>query len=247
MFFLNKENLHHAYLLEGEKEEIFQKLLRFLEKDLRFSVKRNLDFWSGDFDSFGIDNSREIKDFQSRKAINEGKKIIAIKTNFITSEAQNSLLKIFEEPTENTHLFLIMPSSEAILPTLKSRLAVINNVDIERPHLCGRRTSTASATEFLGASIAERFELIKKFLPKKGEKVDKMKIISFLNDLEVILHQNFWSAWQKGAAASPPPLSSALENSLTEIIKCRSYLNGRSPSAKMILEHLSQTVPQLGK
>jgi len=107
---INPKNLHHAYLLEGEKENTFQALLDFLDKDLNFSTVANPDFWLGDFDSLGIDDSREIKSFQSRKAFVGERKVLVIKTNFITHEAQNSLLKVFEEPTENTHLFLIMSS-----------------------------------------------------------------------------------------------------------------------------------------
>ena len=119
MFKLDK-NLHHAYCFEGDVDYITDLLLNFLEKD--FKIKGNPDFWMGEYDRFGINDGRKINDFQLRKA---DKKIIVIKTNFITREAQNSLLKMFEEPTANTHFFIIVPSKEILLPTLQSKSLLI--------------------------------------------------------------------------------------------------------------------------
>ena len=69
-----------------------------------------------------------MKDRQQKKSLDGGKKIFVISTNSITREAQNSLLKIFEEPTEGTHFFLILSSSRILIPTLKSRLHVIPSI-----------------------------------------------------------------------------------------------------------------------
>ena len=226
------KNLHHAYLLEGEKEFVFQELLNFLNKKLNFSTLSNPDFWLGEFDSFGIDDGRVIKDVQSKMSFGGGKKIMVIKTNFITHEAQNSLLKVFEEPTEDTHLFLIMPSSESLLSTLKSRLMILKDLDVGRPSEgLGRPTSKLGVEGFLKANVTNRFELIKVFLPKsKDDKVSKSKVINFLNELEQTLYED------------KKILNSDVENIFYEIRQCRSYLNDRSPSVKMILEHLSQII-----
>ncbi len=227
-----EKNIHHAYLLEGEKKVIFQELLDFLDKKLNFFVKANPDFWLGEFDTLGIDDSRAFKEFQSRKSFSGGKKILVIKTNFITHEAQNSLLKVFEEPTKNTHLFLIMPSIETILPTLCSRLLLIKHSEVQPPNgSLGGSTSKLEVGGFLKASLSERLEMIKVFLPKsKEDKVSKAEVISFLNDLEKFLYE------------SDRIVNSEVENVFSEIRQCRSYLNDRSPSVKMILEHLSQII-----
>ena len=248
------KRLHHAYLLEGEKEIEFQNLVDFLENEFGFSIVGNPDFWLGDFGGFGVADSREIKDFQSKKPIAGDKKILIIKTDFMTREAQNALLKIFEEPTENTHFFLIMASAETLLPTLKSRLTIIKHLEALPPNQTfGGKASKCSVEKFLEANIAERFELIKVFLPKKknalnsqsGEKkADKVGAILLLNYLEKNFYQIF-QAGKKTATASPSPSlppNPNLENIFPEIIKCRSYLNDRSPSVKMILEHLSQII-----
>ncbi|MBU4536776.1 hypothetical protein KJ603_01915 [Patescibacteria group bacterium] len=226
---LNKNNLHHAYLLEGEKKFVFKELIEFLENELNFQTSANPDFYLGDFDSFGIDNGRIIKDFQSKKALVGNRQIIIIQTNFITHEAQNSLLKMFEEPTENTHIFLITHSSENLLDTLKSRLQIIkfksNNLD-----------ENNLVEEFLNSNISQRFELIKEFLPKTtNDKADKAGAIQFLNNLELSLYKRFKINKEE----------IDFENIFSEIIKSRSYLSDRSPSVKMILEHISQIIPKL--
>ncbi len=243
---INPKNLHHAYLLEGEKENTFQALLDFLDKDLNFSTVANPDFWLGDFDSLGIDDSREIKSFQSRKAFVGERKVLVIKTNFITHEAQNSLLKVFEEPTADSHLFLIIPSAESLLPTLKSRLTIVKTVGIVSPsQKCGDSIPTFLVGEFLEGNVAKRLEFVKVFLPKKkDEKADKAGAISFLNELEKELYQKFKkeSKAKFTCRGGRLPLPPDLENTFSEIRKCRSYLSDRAPSVKMILEHLSQII-----
>ena len=192
--FLNKKKLHHAYLLEGEREVIFSKLLDFLKKDLNFQVLANPDFYLREYNTFGINDGKEIQNFQSKKAIIGEKQIIIIQTNFITNEAQNSLLKMFEEPAENTHIFLIIHSSENLLATLKSRFQIIKP---KKQHFGGPTPKSEKIVEeFLKSNISQRFELIKQFLPKTtnppaGGKADKVGAIQFLNNLEKVLYKKF--------------------------------------------------------
>jgi len=227
-----EKSLHHAYLLVGEKEFVFQELQKFLNEKLNFSTISNPDFWLGEFDNFGIDDGRLVKDFQSKKAFSGGKKILIIRTNFLTHEAQNSLLKVFEEPTDNTHLFLIVPSAENLLSTLKSRLMILKDLDVGRPNIFGGEISKLGVEKFLKGNISKRFELIKVFLPKsKEDRISKSEIINFLNELEEFLYKN------------KKLVNIDLEDIFFEIRQCRSYLSDRSPAVKMILEHLSQIIP----
>ncbi len=233
-----KNNLHHAYLIEGDYKEIFPQIIRFLENDLNFITKSNPDFWYGKFETFGIGDGRKINELQSRKAFSEkefdkketNKKIFVIKTDFITREAQNSLLKMFEEPTPNTHFFIIMNSSEFLLPTLKSRLMLVKPYS---QNSSGEEIKKFTA-DFVEASLSERLKMVKKFFGSLTPKIlaDKIGAISFLNELEKQLRK------QKN-------IKNIKEKDLIifeEIIKCRSYLNDRSPSVKMLLEHISVIV-----
>lgn len=209
------KNLHHAYCFEGDVDYITNLLLNSLEKELKFKTKGNPDFWMGEYDRFGINDGREINNFQLKKA---DKKIIVIKTNFITREAQNSLLKMFEEPTANTHFFIIVPSKEILLPTLQSRL---NIVKIDAPS-----SDEGIAKEFIQAEQKDRLIMIKELIDEK----DKMGAINLLNQVEKILAENRKMGVEEIVF-------------FERLNKLRGYLNDRAPSMKMILEHLALITP----
>lgn len=73
-------------------------------------------------DTFGIDEARQLaSDAQLRPANGEASRFV-ISTGFITHEAQNALLKLFEEPPADTFFTLVVPQSLQLLPTLQSRI-----------------------------------------------------------------------------------------------------------------------------
>lgn len=223
-----KENLHHAYLIEGNRGEIFSEILIFLKDEINFSVANNPDFWIGEYDTFGIDEGRKINDLQNKKSFSGSKQIFVIQTNFITREAQNSLLKMFEEPASSTHFFLIMNSGEALLPTLKSRLMKIN---YSNPVT----VKNDLVESFLKAGVGERLKIVSQFFGDTKKKIpaDKSGAIAFLNNLEKSLREktDILKAGEKEVFV------------FEQIIKCRSYLNDRSPSVKNLLEHISLIIP----
>lgn len=208
---------HHAYALEGEKANILPNLLKSLEKDFGVEIKNNPDFSYQEFETFTIDDGRALQERHGRRAI-AGKKIFIISTRFITSEAQNALLKIFEEPSEGTHFFLIMPNTQVLIPTLRSRLVVVNH-----DALAENAEAKNLAKKFLSANAAERLALVKSIVEEK----DKGKAIDFVTALEETLATRL----KKGDLA---------ENAaaLTEILTVKKYLHDRAPSIKLLLEHL---------
>lgn len=216
--------LHHACLFEGEREEILERLTTALEREINFPTKGNPDFWHGEFETFGIDDSRVLKEMQTRKPVMYGRKIFIVSAHSFTTEAQNSLLKVFEEPAVGTHFFIITQNSETILPTLRSRLMIIS----ERSDLPEARIgSGVNIEEFLKSSKSDRLILLKDIIEEK----DKNTALSFLNDLEIVLYKK---------------TNRRFNRSLEEIIECKKYLNGRSPSVKMILEHVALIIPSIG-
>jgi len=207
-----------------KRKESFLSLCGLLESELNFPTKGNPDFWYGEFDTFGIDDGREIKNLQTRMSVVHDRNIFVVSANFFTPEAQNSLLKVFEEPTHGTHFFIITQRADALLPTLRSRLFTISSAS----GVSGT-SSGVDVEEFLKSGKAKRLDLIKNIIDEK----DKNVAISFLNELEIVLHKEF-----KVLA------SGSISKSLEEVIECKKYLSGRAPSVKMILEHISLIVPQ---
>ncbi len=208
----NSKNLHHAYFLVGEKENTFNEVKDFLEKSLGINTSSNPDFWVGDFENLSIDEARMISEGSERKDFSGNKKIFIIKTDFIGEEAQNSLLKVFEEPTEGTHFFIISPQ-DILLPTLRSRMQVLF-----------LNTEEGKSLGILKKTYKERLEMVKDITSAiSDEEGTKQDAIEFLNRVESELYQ-------KG-----------VEKHSSELLLCnftRQCLYDRGAPVKMILENL---------
>ena len=162
-------NLHHAYALEGDKKTAVPILYDFFENDLKIKTKSNPDFYFNEFENFGIGNGREIQNLASKKAVSGNTRIFVIAFSSITSEAQNSLLKLFEEPSEGVHFFIIISSFEIFLPTLKSRLHILKIGSVS-----GDEKSLAD--KFIKASKGKRLELLKDIIENK-DKQEALKLL----------------------------------------------------------------------
>jgi len=64
----DKNNLHHAYLIEGAREEIVPEITKFLES-LGIKTVGNSDFIHINLDSFKIDDARYLKSQSVEKGI----------------------------------------------------------------------------------------------------------------------------------------------------------------------------------
>lgn len=221
-------SIHHAYVFEGERASILLGLFKFLEKDFGIEIKNNPDFSSQEFETFTIDDARDLQERHGRRALS-GKKIFIISTRFVTIEAQNSLLKIFEEPSEGTHFFIIMPNTQVLIPTLRSRLVIVDNFAIG-----GANSQDGLAKKFLSAGVAERLVMVKSIIEEK----DKGKAIDFVTALEQVLAPQLSVHINTGSKNIQK--TGLVENAdvLTEILMVKKYLHDRAPSVKLLLEHL---------
>ncbi len=215
------KNLHHAYCIVGDKEKNLNEVFDFFKKELKFTSKNNPDFWQGDYDSLNIEEARQIGEVHKNLPISD-KKIFVITANFINEKAQNALLKIFEEPRGDTHFFIFMPTADNLLPTLLSRLFVIEEA---------KSQSDNGAREFMGSAIKKRLEIIAELTESiKNEEKSKIEIINFIQALELFISKN--------ATSQKLQYYEVLE-------KMRAYASDPSPSQKMILEYIALTLPIL--
>jgi len=227
----NFENgfFHHAFLIEGNSALTRVSLRDFIETELQISTIGNPDFSELEFVTFGIDDSRALKEMQSRRAFAEGgKKMFVVIANTFTTEAQNSLLKIFEEPTDDTHFFILAPSAHFFLPTLLSRIVSVSAHDKNREERFG------DAPEFLKMSYAERLAFVLKIT--KDEK-DAGRSERLMEDLIRYFYK-------KGSAGKRTKEEVRV---LDLALLYRKYTHGKAPSFKMMLEHLALIVPPLSK
>lgn len=227
--------LHHAYLIEGETEAILKELFTFFERSLHIATKGNPDFLHLAFDSFGIDEGRKIREIQTGKAFEGNRRLFVISATVFTHEAQNSLLKVFEDPSPNVHFFVIMPSADGILPTLRSRFFVIEHqskYESEKRSV-GRETLVK---KFLSDSQAVRLLMIRDIIEDK----DKARAFTFFDELEKELHIQL----KNNITQSEARILKQTTESLKEVSLAREYLHDRSSSMKLILEHLALALPK---
>jgi DNA polymerase-3 subunit delta' len=74
-------------------------------------------------------------------------KYIVFGANSFTQEAQNSLLKVLEEPPRNIEFIIITPSKSNLLPTVRSRLPIIKGEKIKSETNCDINLSHLDYTE----------------------------------------------------------------------------------------------------
>jgi len=234
---IRPDSLHHAYCISGlsvvsaaDSSAVHSDVapfFAFLETHLGIATRGNPDFWHGQFGSLGIDEARQIKDMQQRAAAVVGaKKVFVISTDTITHEAQNALLKVFEEPTVGTHFFLLMPSAEGLLPTLRSRLVMVPGVVPDAQEKLNNPSDTGATVEtFLSAPKGKRLTLLKSIIEEK----DKRAAIAMV---DVILRK-----LSKDSKKSKDHL--VHQKDLEMLLEMRGYLNDRSASVKMILEYIA--------
>jgi DNA polymerase III delta prime subunit len=206
-----KDTLHHAYFIEGDRASILAEIESFLQAAFKLTRHGNPDVHYAEHDSFGIDEGRALQTMQSMKPVIGEKKVFIVYVNSITSEAQNSLLKVFEEPTPGTHFFVISTSQRILLPTLRSRMVVVTHQSAQKTDMRGE------ARKFIPMSPKARLEFVAPMLEEK----DKAKAEEFLQAIVSELHRT-------GNMAS-----------IKEILLLIRYLKDRSPSLKLVLERIA--------
>lgn len=223
---------HHAYAVAGNGGGVIPQILSALERVAGFKPRGNPDFHSESYAVMGIDEARALKEASGRTAVPGGKKMFLIAADSITREAQNALLKVCEEPTADTHFFLIVPSLEILLPTLRSRLFVLSAKEAN-----GMATSSR-AEAFLRAQAPVRLKTVQKLLKAADEEAGSKTLIAFLDELERTV-----------ADARVLKTESHAEKkrtqALSELLTVKKYCHDRSPSFKLLLEHLALVLPKL--
>lgn len=213
---------HHAYYIEGSPAEF-----EALKAELKPFVAQK-------FERFGIEEARELIALAGLK--NFDRALFLIAASSITSEAQQALLKLFEEPQVGTVFVVLIPHG-TLLPTLKSRMLPYESQKLTSQKSSGLLSSTSvrggsqagqtfvrQVSVFLRASPKERSDMIAKML--KDEEGIKERVLDFVNGLEAELAKDIAKNQQ----------------ALADIAMVREYLRDRSPSLKILLEHLALVV-----
>lgn len=219
----DKNNLHHSYLLEGEKDLLLSQVLELM-KDIKVEVIANPDFRVLSFDSIKIDDARNIKKIAEEKSFSDSKRVFVVTANSILLEAQNSLLKIFEEPINNTHFFVLLPSVSNLLHTFVSRFFVLKEIN---------DLDTKEVEKFVKSNLLQRIDFIKDLLKTEKEEENfssREKALDFLNKLELYCSKNL-------------DLLPKNKDLVRHLLKTRKYLRQPGSATKTLLESVALSVP----
>lgn len=224
---IEKKEFDHGYLMAGDpvvsREASFEAAKIILNHD---KLETHPDFFYQKYDLFGIDDAKNLIYKSSQTPFLGDKKVFIIEALSFSIESANALLKTLEEPFKGTHFFIIVPSADIVIPTLRSRLTIIENISPGQSLLNGEKKDFCE--KFMNNLPNKRIESAEKFFK------DKQGVIEFLNELEVFLAEKLEK--DKIYSAAKP---------LEEIQKNKNLLFAPSASAKIVLEHLALTLPMI--
>ncbi len=123
-----------------------------------------------DQDKLGVEQTKKIKEFLSLKPYSAKSRVVTIlSAHNLTTQAQNSLLKLLEEPPLNSQIYLGANSESRLLSTILSRCEIIyierdsNGAMLPRmtqkPHL-------EDIEKLFGMSIELRFQFVESISDK---------------------------------------------------------------------------------
>lgn len=120
-----------SYLIISTNPNLEINLQPILDKyHITFSNSLDNTIVSPDRDSISIDKIRELARSISQKPVSQNYKLTIIENaDLLTTEAQNALLKMLEEPPIHALIVLVAKSTQNFLPTILSRVVEIHTHD----------------------------------------------------------------------------------------------------------------------
>jgi len=160
----------HAFLIITKNNAL-------LDEEIENLVKKNKSK-KLDFELKKISEVRDLISFTNISS-NELQTIVIKNIHLASKEAQNSMLKLIEEPRKNLNFIFSATSEKLILPTILSRCQII------KPNLkkLNLTHEIEFANNFENLSIGEKFETISKITKREDA-------LNFLNSLLIGYEQH---------------------------------------------------------
>lgn len=219
--------MSHAYFYAGEREEGIASALSHIEKELGLETTGNPDVVVMRYGLLSVDEAREVGDLVRQAPIGGSSKALILSADRLFHEAQNALLKVFEEPPEGTYLYLIVPSEGIVLPTLRSRMQLLSG---------SSDTIYTLAEEFLSAGKKEREEMVAALLDRAKSDKDEEKDAARAEARELIAGLV--------VAARKEEMTPEIVAFLTDLDIFAPILHERAAPLKLIFEHLLIVLPK---
>jgi len=221
--------MSHAYVLEGDRESGIASARAHAAESLNLRGEHHPDVAVLSYGLFSVDDAREVARFASSSPVSGDAKMVAIAATRIFHEAQNALLKLFEEPPQGVTMVLIVPSLGQLLPTLRSRVQVLR----------AKEGGHTNAQTFLALDAVAREKFLNAIIDKTKSDKDEVKqeargvFLSLVEDLSRELY----------ARRLAGDSSTELIATLADVDAFLPILHERSAPLKLIAEHLLLVLP----
>jgi DNA polymerase III delta prime subunit len=211
--------LHHFYVIEGSDDHSLSDLSNVLKT-------RSGNVRTFSYSTLGVEEAQSLRQEQNELSHDGEDQYFILSAVSVTHEAQQTLLKMFEEPRANTHFFLLMAESTAILPTVRSRAQMVRLEN--EVHAYAKETQS-----FIKSGIADRVSFVAEFV-KSHEDDDSSG--------ELRLHASQFIIALIEALRKDPKNLVTRKDFFKDALSMREHLDNRGASVKMILEHLAITL-----
>ncbi len=222
---------HHAYLVTGDIESGVEAALRFAERATGAKAEGNPDVTLLRYGLFSAEDARTFTDAVMRAPVKGDAKVVIAAAQRFFHEAQNALLKTFEEPPAGTYLVLVLPSEGMVLPTLRSRLLPLPGTD-------AKRQVPQVAAEFLAAGKPAREKLVAKLLDRVKSDKDEEKVAARADALSLVE-----GLTMAAYAINKKEPSASMTAFLADLDRFTPMLHDRATPLKPIFEHLLIVAP----
>lgn len=208
---IDREHLHHAYIIENT-DDVFATLPAYLTEKVA-----DAELYVREYESLGIDDSRELMHLAGMRSV--GTQLFVYKVGTLTREAQNALLKLFEEPPARTHFFFCVGNAGSVVPTLLSRVRTILGD--------GSESEDVLVKEFIQATSRDRLAILEPIIKEKD-----------IATAEVLLNALEATAFAQRTHLTNP-------SAVKHLIAVRRALHTNGAPLKVLMESASVLVPAL--
>jgi hypothetical protein len=222
----------HALVVEGDRESALRALRTHAAEELSIVGEPHADFVVFEYGLFSVDDARAVAQFASSAPVAGDTKMVVIAATRIFHEAQNALLKLFEEPPASAVMALCVPSVGQLLPTLRSRVVVLSS----------EGSSASPARELIKLTPEAREKFLGKLLDRtKADKdEDKQAARGELLTLVEDLIRETYQAREKASDKDKESLTAFL----ADLSAFLPILHERSAPLKLIVEHVLLVFPR---
>lgn len=210
----SKNHHAHIFVLNGNRPE---EIMDEIESDLQTLYKGEThQSYRLVYDSFLIENAQEIASMSKSRNTSNERRFFFIGFNTGTRTAQNALLKTLEEPSSGTSFIFLVPASNVLLETVRSRC-----ITVALPR------EKKLDTVFVSLPIHERLSRVQELLEDKSEL--PLFYAALEEEIQRLIQTNN---------------SVEMARALSLVFSYKQPVLAHTPSLKYLLEELALTLPK---